>query len=103
VKQKNHYVSHTLENFLVRVSFTPQATDQTMQGALVVEYSYESDSEYESSASEDESSESESPDHRCDRSDNQHLPMELVPLWVACADGDEYAVRELLRVGEVEL
>ena len=90
---------------MVRVSFTPQATDQTMQGALVVEDSYESDSEYESSASEDESSasEDESPDHRCDRSDNQHMPMELVPLWVACADGDEYAVRELLRVGEVEL
>jgi len=108
---KNHYVSHTLENFLVRVSFTRQATDQTMQGALIVEDSNESNSEYESSTSEDESSESEdessesgeSPDHGCDRSDNQHLPMELVPLWDACADGDEYAVRELLRVGEVEL
>jgi hypothetical protein len=72
---------------------------------LVVEESYESDSEDESSDSEDESSESgwESPDHGCDSSDNQHLPMELAPLWGACADGDEYAVRELLRVGEVEL
>jgi hypothetical protein len=80
------------------VSFTSQAIDQKMQGVLVVEDSYESDSEDESSESEDESL-----DHGCDWSDNQHLPMELVPLWDASADGDEYTVQELLRVGEVEL
>ena len=84
-----------------------------MQSALDIEDSNESASEDDSSASED-SYESDSdggisssgwgsPDHRCDRSDNQHLPMELAPLWDASADGDEHAVRELLRVGEVEL